>query len=263
MRTALSLLDPTPRLLEGGGRRPPSYSVASVYRERNAHHVAELIGVAHPTDVALWALDGVAPELKSATRGSGTGTRFELINRLCTTLRPTEYVVVVDDDVRVLGSRTLDHVVELAHRFELDIAQPAHGVKSPHGHAICSRVPLSSVRITNFVDIGPMLVIGPRRRDLLLPFPEGRGMGWGVELDWMDLADAGTIRVGIIDAIPVRHLAPIGMAYEPVGEGQRVSAQLAERGATEWADVQLVFRTVRPWRRPRPSGRSPGNRCSV
>jgi hypothetical protein len=76
-------------------------------------------------------------------------------------------------------------------------------------------------------------------------------MGWGLELDWMDLRADGC-RLGIVDATPVRHLAPFAAAYSPEEEAAKLERLLAERGAPGWGDLRRTLGTWRPWRRRPP-----------
>ena len=46
-----------------------------------------------------------------------------------------------------------------------------------------------------------------------MPLPTWRGPGWGMELEWSDLqARGGTL--GVVDATPIHHLAPVGADYD-------------------------------------------------
>src|SRR3954468_10583147 len=64
--------------------QPPPTSVwfGSVYRERNAGLVHDILGPRADWHVHLWALDEVSPVLRDETRGTGAGGKFELLQRL-------------------------------------------------------------------------------------------------------------------------------------------------------------------------------------
>ena len=62
-----------------------------------------------------------------------------------------------------------------------------------------------------------------------MPFPESTQMGWGTDVSWSDFVVAG-YRFGIVDAIPMEHLAPGGALYDFGPEVERTNALLAERG---------------------------------
>ena len=117
--------------------------------------------------------------------------RLSLLNELARHVPDEGYVVVSDDDV-VFTRGTLDALVVLCERARLDLAQPSRSDDNSRfefnvAHAITRARRLSRVRLTTCVETGPLVVLGPRWRDRILPFPEERGMGWGVELDWHEL----------------------------------------------------------------------------
>lgn len=235
-------LEPTPWLMSYR-LAVPEFTLIGIYRRRNAATMARLAEQA--PRVLLWGLDGVHPALASATLGEGPGGRFDLLNRLAAEVE-SPYIVVADDDVRIMA-QSLAVLVAITAHFFLDLCQPAHGLRSIHGHRITMRRPLSVLRETNFVDIGPILVIGPRFRERIVPFPPGLNMGWAVELDWMELCEHDGARLGIVDAVPIRHIGAIAGHYDATGEKARVKARLAQRGAARFDEVWRVYKTVRPW----------------
>jgi hypothetical protein len=229
-------------------------AVFSVYRQRNASVLERLLEapLAAGWPVALWALDEPAASLETWTHGHGTGTKFELVNGLAAelSLEPDDWIVVADDDaVFVRGS--LVSFAETAAAAGLGLAQTAHALRSNISHRITWRRPFSNARLTTFVEIGPIFAVHPGWRDRVLPFPDGIGMGWGLELDWMDLRADGC-RLGIVDATPVRHLAPFAAAYSPDEEVAKLERLLEERGAPGWGDLRRTLATWRPWRRRPP-----------
>jgi hypothetical protein len=141
--------------------------------------------------------------------------------------------------------------VSTASRAGLDLAQPAHVWWSNISHRITWLRPLSRARLTTFVEIGPIFAVSPAWRDPILPFPEGVGMGWGLELQWLDLRKEGC-RLGIVDSTPVRHLTRFATAYAPEEEIERLTRLLEERGAPGWRGLRRTLATWRPWRRRPP-----------
>ena len=118
--------------------------------------------------------------------------------------------------------RRLLTFLALADRLRFDIAQPAHTVVgSTYSHTITGRRPFRLGRETMFVEIGPVVAFSPTARRHVVPFPE-EGMGWGTELSWYDLRREG-LRLGIIDATPLRHVSPVGTGYDFSAEGARLS----------------------------------------
>jgi hypothetical protein len=229
-------------------------AVYCVYRRRNAAVVERLLEPALVAGwtVALWALDKPDPKLDSLTAGSGAGTKFELVNRLLAERPPgsIDHVVIADDDA-VFVRGDLVSFVATAARAGLDLAQPAHVLWSNISHRITWMRPLSRARLTSFVEIGPIFAVAPAWRDRVLPFPAGVGMGWGLELQWIDLREEGC-RLGIVDSTPVRHLARFATAYAPDEEIERLTRLLEERGAPGWRGLRRTLATWRSWRRRPP-----------
>ena len=91
------------------------------------------------------------------------------------------------------------------------------------------------------MEIGPVFAVAPDWRPSLLPFP-AQGMGWGVELSWYDLLAKG-LRMGIVDAVPMRHVGKIGISYGRGPEQRRQEIEMNERGISAWTDVQKELRS--------------------
>jgi hypothetical protein len=229
-------------------------AVYSVYRRPNAAVLRQLLAPALDAGwpAALWALDEPDPALAELTAGSGTGAKFELINRLVAERppEPGDHVVVADDDA-VFVQGQLVAFLETAEAAGLDLAQPAHVLRSNISHRITWRRPLSTARLTSFVEIGPRGAAAPGGRHRVVPFPNGVGMGWGLDLEWADLRDEGC-RLGIVDATPIRHLAPFASAYAPDEEIAKLTRLLEERGTPGWKGARRTLATWRPWRRRPP-----------
>lgn len=232
-----------------------------VYRARNARRVETLVESATQLGwaAAWWSLDDVVDDLGDVTVGAGPGARLPLLNEILRRAgRPGVWLVVSDDDT-AFEHGDLGELVALCGRASLDLAQPARSDPPVH-HPITLARRLSVARLTSFVEIGPLFVVGPHWRDRIVPFPDERGMGFGLELDWLDLHRQGC-RLGIVDAVRVRHVGAAGEEYDFAGEVQRVHAELVGRGYRGWADVQTTHETWRPWQRaPRWVRRAGGHR---
>jgi hypothetical protein len=236
-------------------RRAPVTVLLCVYRARNARVVRRLVRQAGGS-ARLWALDAVAPSLAAWTVGSGPGGKFALVSGLyaAAPVAPESYVVVADDDVWLPSLRAFLAVVR---RASFDLAQPAHTRHLSHpSHAITLRAPRSVARLTSFVEIGPLFAVSPAWRSSVLPFPEDAGMGWGLEADWYALHRRGA-RLGIVDAVPMRHLAPVGTAYPQGAERERMARRLSAAGLAGLAEAQRTLATWRPWQRTPPWRRGP------
>jgi hypothetical protein len=232
----------------------PRATVYCVYRQRNSAVLERLLAPAIDAGwtVVLWALDEPDASLAELTAGSGPGTKFELVNRLLDDQPPdsTDHVVVADDDaVFVRGS--LVSFVATAAKAGLDLAQPAHVLWSNISHRITWMRLLSRARLTSFVEIGPIFTVAPAWRDRVVPFPEDVGMGWGLELQWIDLREGGC-RLGIVDSIPIRHLSRFATAYAPDEEVARLTRLLEERGAPGWRGLRRTLATWRRWQKRPP-----------
>jgi len=227
--------------------------LVSVYRERNAAVLEPAVTEAldRGWDVRLWALDHASPLLVAPTVAVGAGSRFPLLNTLVGTadLERYEWIVVVDDDVR-LPHRSLGVLLSVAEQAGLDLVQPAHSARSHHTFDINMRRPLAIARRTSFVESGPAFAVRRPWIMRVLPFAPDHEMGWGVELEWHDLAGEGA-RLGIIDAVAARHLVPIGGGYPKDRETDVLEGRLRARGFTAFGDVHRTLGVWRPWQ-PRP-----------
>jgi GT2 family glycosyltransferase len=136
---------------------------------------------------------------------SGGGGKFQNLNRLLREHDPAghDWVLIADDDV-VLSERFTDRMVGVCERLGLGLAQPAQTLASHAAWPVTRRHPRSLARETAFVEIGPVTAL---RRDVaaeLTPFPELR-FGWGLDLHWAAIARERGWRLGVVDALPVRH----------------------------------------------------------
>ena len=101
-----------------------------------------------------------------------------------------------------------------------------------------------------FVEIGPVIALSPRGRGLALPFPEDAGMGWGTEALWAVLESAG-LRLGVVDAVLIRHLAPMASAYSREAEYARERAIIEALGVEDLTLLQRDDDRWYGWQRPR------------
>jgi len=215
-----------------------------IYRRANAPYVQRLVGEVRREhgDAHLWALDQVADALASITVGQGPGSRLTLLNRLIAQARPSGPLVVCDDDIS-FADGSLRELLDLCRRARLDLAQPAHALGSQANHDVTHQVKHSVVRRTRFVEIGPLVVIAPRLRGSITPFPEDFGMGWGLDVVWSDLVREG-YRFGIVDRVTLQHHGEIGAAYDDSPEEFRLQEELRLRG---YASVATLHGAVATW----------------
>ncbi len=159
----------------------------------------------HNVRVVLGAMDAAAPELAGETTLTDlSGGKFANLNRVAETAGPlaADWVLIVDDDIGI-GRHFLDRLLVVAERFRLSLAQPALS-RASYGWWNVNRRRPALVRETRFVEIGPALLMHRDAFRELTPFPE-EGMGWGLCLHWGALARQKGWKLGVIDAVPVRH----------------------------------------------------------
>ena len=205
-------------------------------------------------EIALRALDDVAPELADVTVSQGPGKRLENLNGLVELAGGLpRFVVLCDDDVEFVRGDVVQLVEECA-QAGFGIGQPAHvpGSEVSHPHTRVS--PRSRSREVPFVETGPISVVSPEWSERVFPLPAWRGMGWGLELEWSDLRADGC-RLGVVDRVTIRHLDPVGKTYDESVERAQMAADLAARGLTDLSAFHVTLATWRPWRR-RPPWRS-------
>lgn len=132
--------------------------------------------------------------------------KFVLLNRLLAGVDPGSYrfVIFADDDID-LPSGFLDDYLRLVNRYDFALSQPARTHDSFIDHRFVERLDGIDARWTNFVEIGPVVAMRHDAASILLPFDERSPMGWGYDFTWpRTMQDAG-LRLGIVDATPVRH----------------------------------------------------------
>ena len=194
---------------------PRDVLVASVYRPPGELLLAAVPALAsdrHRVRLALGSTS-VATLPNTAAEDLGGG-KFENLNALSGADAgvPPDWTLVVDDDV-VLPARFLDRMIALCERFDLALAQPAQSLASHAAWRVARRRPRSILRETRFVEIGPVTIFRRDAVDELLPFPPLR-YGWGLDLAWAATALERGWRLGIADALAVRHeSATVGSAY--------------------------------------------------
>lgn len=165
-----------------------------------------------------------------------TGGKFENLRQLLADEEPADWTLVVDDDV-CLPRGFLDGFVALSEAFGFDLAQPAQSLGSHAAWPSARRVPFSIARQTNFVEIGPVTGFTRMAGAELLPPPPLK-MGWGLDLHWGAIAQERGWKLGVIDALPVRHeWRPVGGAYSPDEATAEAQRFLADKPYVQAADA--------------------------
>jgi hypothetical protein len=246
-------------------RAPLDVLVIGVYRNGSllADALRPLHSSRHNVRLAFGSMGPAEDELREQTVAEGlTGGKFENLNRVLEAAGEggapagaaggataasgggPDWTLVVDDDVR-LPRGFLDRFLAVCEAFELDLAQPAQTLRSHSAWKVTRRRPASLVRVTRFVEIGPVTAFGRRAAAELLPFPELR-FGWGLDLHWSALAGRNGWRLGVVDALPVRHEAAlVGTAYSRDDAVEEATRFLTDRPYLPSARAGEVLATHR------------------
>jgi hypothetical protein len=140
--------------------------------------------------------------------------KFLLLNQLLKTvnLYDFEYVIISDDDI-VLPPGFLDSYLARVSHHDFAIAQPARTHDSYIDHPFVEQLDGIDARWTRFVEIGPLFSLHRSAFDYILPFDEASPMGWGNDFVWPVLAEKHSLKMGIVDAVPVAHSLRKPVAY--------------------------------------------------
>lgn len=223
--------------------------VLSVYRpssESLPDALEELLRSRHRVRLALGSTGAPAPALATHTLASNLdGGKFQNLNALLELVadRPFDWLLVVDDDV-VLPRHFLDRFIALCERFDLALAQPAQTLRSHAAWRVTRRQGGSYARETRFVEIGPVTAFRADAAAELAPFPDLR-WGWGLDLHWGAVAAARGWKLGVVDAVAVRHEQPVGAAYRYADAIEEAGQFLAGRPFVPSAEAQETLVTHR------------------
>ena len=208
--------------------------VAGIYgdnADRIGKAVEELRRTHHDVHFALGARGEAAPGLSDVTAATHlAGGKFENLNTLLADREPAahDWLVVVDDDVLVPG-RFLDRFIAICEALDFGLAQPAQTWRSHAAWQITRRRGGVVARETGFVEIGPLTAFRADVARELFPFPALR-YGWGLDVHWAALAEQHGWRLGIVDALPVRHdLNPVAATYSHAGAVEEARDFLRDR----------------------------------
>jgi len=240
---------------------PLDILVVGVYRPGSllAEALPALRSERHRVRIALGSTGPADEPLHAHTVAEGlSGGKFENLNLVleATAASPADWTIAIDDDVR-LPRGFLDRFVGVCEAFDLDLAQPAQTLHSHSAWKVTRRRPASLVRQTRFVEIGPVTAFGRAAAAELLPFPELR-YGWGLDLHWAAVAAERGWRLGVVDALPVRHeLGVVAAAYRREDAVDEAAGFLADRPylpSERAGEVVALHRRPATPARPRRSG---------
>jgi hypothetical protein len=202
-----------------------------VYRRQHQRFVKTLLWeLGTRTDVRLWALDEVAPELESYTLGCGPGLRFSHLNGLfrAKPIRDGSWVVIADDDV-FFTKGSIQQTINLMMKAGLSLAQPGHSVWGWWTNVYNIARPLLIARDSNYVEQGPLIIAAPDFVHRIFPLPEEGDMGWGIEAEWYQQKH-GRQRFGVVDACHVVHWYRNATSYAIEPELEKMNQRLAVAG---------------------------------
>jgi hypothetical protein len=192
--------------------------VAGIYRDdatRMTAAVEELRRTQHDVEFALGAAGSPAPALAELTAADHlSGGKFENLNAALAAREGPAYdwLLVVDDDV-LLPGHFLDRFIAICEALDFGLAQPAQTARSHAGWRITRRRGGLVARETRYVEIGPVTAFRADVAAELVPFPPLR-YGWGLDVHWSAIARERGWRLGVVDALPVRHdIAPVAASY--------------------------------------------------
>ena len=203
--------------------------VLGIYADDGARLEAALRRIresVHNVRVALGSMGPASPALVTETVLTDMrGGKFANLNRVAEAAGPlaADWVLVIDDDVSV-ARHFLDRLLAVADRFRLALAQPALS-RASYGWWNVNRRRPALVRETRFVEIGPALLMNREAYKALAPFPED-GMGWGLCLHWAAVAERKGWRLGVVDAVPVRHESRPTASAVDVAEARAAAERL-------------------------------------
>jgi hypothetical protein len=240
---------------------PLDILVVGVYRPGSllAEALPALRSERHRVRIALGSTGPADEPLREHTVAENlSGGKFENLNLVleAAAAAPADWTIAIDDDVR-LPRGFLDRFFGVCEAFDLDLAQPAQTLRSHSAWKVTRRRPASLVRQTRFVEIGPVTAFGRAAAAELLPFPKLR-YGWGLDLHWAAVAAERGWRLGVVDALPVRHeLGVVAAAYprdDAVDEAARFLADRPYLPSERAGEVVALHRRAATPARPEREG---------
>jgi len=246
-------------------QEPRRVLVLSVYRpgSRLPEALERLTSERHSVRLVLGSTGEADPALAKHTAATQMrGGKFENLNRLLAAAPPLgaaavaplgaaapplgayDWLFVVDDDV-ALTPRFLDRHIAVCERLGLDLSQPAQSMRSHAAWRVTRRRPFSLARVTQYVEIGPVTAFTRPVAQALIPFPALR-FGWGLDNHWGALARERGWRLGVVDALPVRHeIQHVAATYAHADAIAEARAFLADRPYVRTDEAQRTVKTIR------------------
>ena len=206
-----------------------------------------ILGVIVPSRTELMAsvleqLSTTRHRVTISTIDVGDRGKFDNLNILLKrhNLSQFDWVILTDDDIAVPADFLNQFIYVLEH-LHIDVGQPAHDFNSYLTWSLTRRHFGLIARQTKFVEIGPLVALHRRAFEYVLPFPDV-GMGWGLDFHWSFIAQKHSLTMGIVDALPICHLRPVGKTYDQGSARSRGNAFLRAYGGS---GRKVALQTVR------------------
>jgi len=243
LRLALGSAGRAARAASGPPRR---VLVAGIYGGDTAlmeRAAGELRHSSHDVELALGARGATAPALAGVTVADHLeGGKFENLNAIlaASDVKRHDWLIAIDDDV-ALPHRFLDRFVAICEALGFAIAQPAQTRRSHAGWRVTRRRGGLVARETQFVETGPLTAFRADAAAEFVPFPPLR-YGWGLDVHWSALARERGWRLGVVDALPVRHDAvPVASGYSREAAAAEAREFLRDRPYVPAAEAQRTL----------------------
>jgi len=152
-----------------------------------------------------------------------------------------DWMVLVDDDVE-FPDGFLDKFLYLSEVANLHICMPAHRFRSYQTFRLTARHWGGMVRITQYVESGPITAFSRTMFPHIFPFPELK-WAWGTNIGWGESARRMGYCIGIVDGTPIQHLRPVGGSYDVRLATEEAEAFLAAEGIAR--SRQEILSTVK------------------
>lgn len=124
-----------------------------------------------------------------------------------------DYIWLPDDDLNTT-TENINNFFELIHQYDFSLSQPALTHNSYFSHAMLLQIKGLIFRETNFVEVMAPCFSKDAFLKCWTTFNENKS-GWGLDLLWPKILKKQ--KIGVIDATPIFHTRPVGIAGHGTG----------------------------------------------
>lgn len=187
-------------------------------------------GSRHPTwldhaaersfDLAVVAFEDAAPDgaPSDAIRELRPGGKWDGVHGFLAAnprlLESYDYFWIPDDDIEA-SQAGIETIFRLMQQHRLSVGQPALSHQSYFTHFLMLSCPGFRVRFTNWVEVMVPCLSAAALRAIHNDFA-GTMSGFGLDYVWCRLGRDNHLKAGVLDAVTVDHLRPVGTALQPV-----------------------------------------------